>query len=131
MSSKDLPYREALTKETEERLVSLYNQYSDIDELWGLYGEAIVGPAATGEPPIEPGKKSFNRILHQYKAALCNDKRIQAFLDDDQTGDILSLAMVFTAKLASEQFAGIDVCAAGLLIARIGLRKICEMERIE
>lgn len=131
MTTQTLPYHTELTSTDKERLLQWHEQNLELSELWAIYGQAALGSAATGEPPEVPGRRSFNRLLPRFKTALCNDSRIQTFMDSDQASDVLALAMVFTARLASEQFQGIDVCAAGMLIARIGLRKLCASDYIE
>ena len=131
MKETDYPYTDCLTEEMKGRIIELSKKSTDLEYLWGVYGEAIVGPSASGEPPTEEGKDGFNRFLYKFKESLCNDLRVQSFMNSDNSSDLIALSMVITAKLAADNFAGIDICAAGVLIARLGLRKICEMNSID
>ncbi|MEO1246552.1 MAG: hypothetical protein AAFX56_12815 [Pseudomonadota bacterium] len=127
--SKGLPYAEHLTDAERAHLIALNESYLDNEALWNVLGRSIEGHAATGEEP--DGKGAFNRQLRRIKDAICKDQKIIDFIDGPHAGDVLAIAMVCTAKLASVAFAGIDICAMGLLIARIGVRQLCRSDGIE
>lgn len=127
----NIPYAEALTEKDRQRLKELFSSTDTLDDVWTTFAVSVVGSAATGEPAEKSAKKIFNRMLHRFKVSLCNDPKIRAFIDNQNVSDVLSLAMIFSAKLAADHFDGIDYCAAGLLIAKIGLRNVCETSHIE
>lgn len=130
LTNRDLPYVSYLDDSTRQLIIDLVSGEPGIDELWNKYGESI-GLAATGESPIEAAKRNFNRRLGEIKMIICNDKIIKSFISDPGTTTLVDLALIFTGKLVSEKFGGIDVCAVGVLVARLGLLTLCSATQIE
>lgn len=128
LKHQQLPYAQFVNETTKERIQQILSRDPEIDELWHLYGESL-GLPATGESQIDAAKKSFQRRLHDIKKSLCNDTTIQSFLSSPLSDASINLALVFTGKLLADKFAGIDICAVSILVAKIGLLKLCQSDQ--
>lgn len=117
-------YADLVDEQTRQEIVDLEASSSNVDELWRIYGEKL-GLAATGEDPAEAGKKSFKRRLADIRSTLCKSKEIQAIIGDPAVSAQIDLALVFAGKLLESQFGGVNIALVAVLVAKIGLHKLC------
>ena len=125
MTSNTIPYAEHVDDATKARIQALVDQNLSEEALWSLLGESL-GLAATGEDPEEAGKKLFARRLKEVRNAVCNDKRIQAFMNSDTAAIYTDLVIMTTGKLLGDSYGGADTPVTACLITRLGLLKICD-----
>lgn len=124
---QELPYIQYVDEVAKERISYIFSKDPSIDDLWNFYGETL-GLPATGESKADAARRSFRRRLHDIRKSLCEDPTVQAFLYSPLADAAVNLALVFTGKLVADKFAGIDICAVSMLVAKIGLLKLCQSD---
>ena len=114
---------------TRQEIEVLRADDADLEQLWGIYGERL-GLAATGEDPAEAGRKSFKRRLADIRRAVCDSRDVQAVLNDPALSAQVDLALVFAGALLASSFGGVNVALVAVLVAKIGLHKLCRSDEL-
>ena len=122
----EIPYVEHLSEEQVSRLKLTLDQVATEEEAWHLFAAELLGPSAVGENPRDRVLRSWQRVRAKIHPLICNDPRMNWFLDSHEGSDALAIAMLVTGRLAADETLGIDVVALGVLVVRIGLRRVCE-----
>jgi hypothetical protein len=122
-----IPNAEHVSAEQLTEIEQLSKKSPSDEELFREVGRSL-GPGATGESPEERGRAAVKRLLRDIRAATCANHALRVFCEDPNTIDATQIVVAISGALIAAGFAGINPVLIAYLVARIGLRKVCENE---
>ena len=117
-------FRNAVDDETSARIVQLLSEAETLEVAWRLYG-LEQGASATGEDPVDTGKRTFVRRLQELRAIFCANANVRAVVQNPALDKELDLATVLAGVLLHQHFPGTQVAAIAVLVAKIGVIRLC------
>lgn len=117
-------FRNAVDDETAARIARMLEEAETLEDAWRLYG-LEQGASATGEDPVDTGKRTFVRRLQELRAIFCANGNVRAVVQNPALDKELDLATVLAGVLLHQHFPGTQVAAIAVLIAKIGVIRLC------
>jgi|GEM_PF-4388379 len=106
-------------------LEDLLAEITSVDTGFALLGKEL-GASATGEDPEKRGRVTFNRRLSEIRSKVCEIEAFKSYCGDANYTDSTTVAALVAGALLEANFAGMNVLLVSCIIARIGLRNLCD-----
>ncbi|UYV13477.1 MAG: hypothetical protein NCW75_04130 [Phycisphaera sp.] len=117
-------FRAAVDHETAQSVSQMLADTETLDDVWHLYG-LTQGASATGEDPVDTGKRTFVRRLQELRAIFCANPSIRAIVHNPALDKEIDLATVLAGVLLHQQYPGTQVAVIAVLVAKIGVIRLC------
>ena len=122
----DAPKMDNIPLEIKTRIESLATKKMSLQDLFIIYGESL-GCAATGEDPTHAAKENIVSRLDELRDRLCGSDFTKTILKDKIANKATAyIALQIAEKLIQTKFCCIDIAPLVVLLAELGLKKLCE-----
>lgn len=112
-----------------KNLELLFHDNDDLDRAYMQIGVSA-GNAAWGADALREGKRIFRNYRNKLQKFVCTNDSIREFCNNanNHTNDMIAVAALIAGGLAQDHTWNIDVVAAGVILAKMGVREFCKLE---